>query len=236
MSGDANQFLKDYRNFILTVEKPEGEALRGSLFHKTCAGGARFGTFMEMARLVEDICDQESVPKAVVEDRCFVKTAVPGPESQNPIQKARRYHTDGTCDTVQFRICLRHRYNASWQGWIERKGTNNQIVFHSFLELIEQIVMAFPEEEVVSGTFGYMLEKVNGCGVSTVDAAGMQWYTVPGATYHIQVLYQENDTWQGIVKWLEAKETMRFRSFLELAKLTDMSCAVELEYEELQLG
>ena len=90
MSGDANQFLKDYRNFILTVEKSEGEALRGSLFHKTCAGGVRFGTFMEMARLVEDICDQESVPKAVVEDRCFVKTAMPGPVSYTHLDVYKR--------------------------------------------------------------------------------------------------------------------------------------------------
>ena len=31
MSADANQFLRDYRNFILTVEKPKGASWSGTL-------------------------------------------------------------------------------------------------------------------------------------------------------------------------------------------------------------
>lgn len=140
------------------------------------------------------------------------------------------------CMTGLFRISLRHRYNASWQGWIERIGSNHQVVFHSFLELIEQIMMAFPEDEVSTDVYGRMLELVNGRGVSNVSKDGMQWYTVPGASYHIKVLFHENHSWQGVVRWLEAKESMNFRSFLELAKLTNVSCAVSMECEELQLG
>lgn len=237
MSADANQFLRDYRNFILTVEKPKGSSWSGTLFHKTCAGGSCFETPIEMARLMEEICEEPSAPKAVMEDRCFVKSRVSQPETAKPIQNTRKcQEASAPCAAGLFKISLRHRYNASWQGWIERSGTNHKVVFQSFLELIEQIMMAFPEDEVSPDVFGQMLELVNGRGVSKVSKDGMQWYSVPGASYHIKVLFRKNHSWQGVVRWLEGKESMNFRSFLELAKLTNVPCAVEVECEELQLG
>lgn len=236
MSADANQFLRDYRNFILTIEKPAEAAWRGTLYHATCAGGMVFETPLEMARLVEDICDESQVPRSLVEDRCFTKRAALKSEDAKAVPKARSYSGSVKGESIQFKICLNHRYNASWQGVIERIGTNNQVVFHSFLQLMEQIMMAFPQKEAVSGTYGQMLAVVNGKGSFDVSKDGMQWYKLPGASYHIKVLYHENYTCQGIVRWLEAKESMCFRSFLELAKMTDVSCAAEIECEELQFG
>ena len=37
----------------------------------------------------------------------------------------------------------------------------------------------------------------------------------------MHVISQENATWQGQVTWLDKKETMSFRSLLELIKLMD---------------
>ena len=40
-------------------------------------------------------------------------------------------------------------------------------------------------------------------------------------TFVVHVISQENATWQGQVTWLDKKETMSFRSLLELIKLMD---------------
>lgn len=40
-------------------------------------------------------------------------------------------------------------------------------------------------------------------------------------TFVIHVISQENSTWQGQVTWLGEKETIHFRSMLELVKLMD---------------
>lgn len=41
------------------------------------------------------------------------------------------------------------------------------------------------------------------------------------ATFVISVLYCQNATWQGTVKWVEGKKEEKFRSLLELIKLMD---------------
>ena len=41
------------------------------------------------------------------------------------------------------------------------------------------------------------------------------------ATFLIQVQYRQNATWQGEITWVEKKESIRFRSALELIKLID---------------
>lgn len=41
------------------------------------------------------------------------------------------------------------------------------------------------------------------------------------ATYVVEVLYQQNSTWQGNVTWNERRQKSSFRSELELIKLLD---------------
>lgn len=47
--------------------------------------------------------------------------------------------------------------------------------------------------------------------------------TLPGAlaTFHVRVRFRRNASWQGTVTWLERRETMHFRSALELLGLMD---------------
>ena len=55
----------------------------------------------------------------------------------------------------------------------------------------------------------------------------------------MHVISQENATWQGQVTWLDKKETMSFRSLLELIKLMDdalMDGAVPAECGEGRAG
>ncbi len=41
------------------------------------------------------------------------------------------------------------------------------------------------------------------------------------ATFVVEVQFQQNNTLQGTVRWLEEKRSQRFRSTLELMKLMD---------------
>ena len=50
------------------------------------------------------------------------------------------------------------------------------------------------------------------------------------ATFTIQVQFTKNDTWQGVISWLEKEKTQAFRSELEMLKL--MSEAVNNKDEE----
>lgn len=38
-------------------------------------------------------------------------------------------------------------------------------------------------------------------------------------TFTIQILFQQNSTWQGTITWLEEGKTQKFRSELELIRL-----------------
>lgn len=48
-------------------------------------------------------------------------------------------------------------------------------------------------------------------------------------TFVVHIISQENATWQGQVTWVGKKETMYFRSFLELVKLVDNAMMEEEE-------
>ena len=41
------------------------------------------------------------------------------------------------------------------------------------------------------------------------------------ATFQLQILFQQNTSWQGLLTWEEAREEESFRSVLELASLLD---------------
>lgn len=49
----------------------------------------------------------------------------------------------------------------------------------------------------------------------------MQNPTAGQGSFLIQVLSQQNSTWQGTVTWTSTQETQPFRSVLELIKLID---------------
>lgn len=46
-------------------------------------------------------------------------------------------------------------------------------------------------------------------------------------TFVVQVLSEQNATWQGLITWTERRETQPFRSALELIKLIDSALEQE---------
>lgn len=54
-------------------------------------------------------------------------------------------------------------------------------------------------------------------------------------TFVIQILNQQNATWQGLITWTEKQQTQPFRSALEMIKLMDSALA-EKSKENNQQG
>ena len=52
-------------------------------------------------------------------------------------------------------------------------------------------------------------------------------------SFVVDIMYQENATWQGTVTWVDKNETRNFRSALELIRLIDSTIdSVQTEWKE----
>lgn len=56
--------------------------------------------------------------------------------------------------------------------------------------------------------------------------------TVPKESFVVQIIDNQNGTWQGTVNWVEGKKTQNFRSMLELIKLIDGAVSGSLSENE----
>lgn len=48
------------------------------------------------------------------------------------------------------------------------------------------------------------------------------------STFIVQILSQQNTTWQGLITWTEGRQTQYYRSALEFMKLIDSAVAEEI--------
>ena len=55
--------------------------------------------------------------------------------------------------------------------------------------------------------------------LSMLDQENAQDTKTNKATFTIQIKFQQNATWQGEIRWLEANQTQQFRSELEMLHL-----------------
>ncbi len=85
----------------------------------------------------------------------------------------------------------------------------------------------FPKAAVGIRTFGKRREQN---GANEMELLDKNEQNKDKATFVVTVLYRQNATWQGTLKWLEGGKEEKFRSALELIKLMDS--AVEQTDEE----
>ncbi len=51
------------------------------------------------------------------------------------------------------------------------------------------------------------------------------------ATFILHLQFRQNNSWQGTIQWVEKKQTLQFRSALELIKIIDSTCQQGYEIE-----
>ena len=50
-------------------------------------------------------------------------------------------------------------------------------------------------------------------------------------TFILHLQFNQNDSWQGSIKWVESKKTILFRSALEMIKIIESTCQQDSEME-----
>lgn len=125
----------------------------------------------------------------------------------------------------QFEVGIRGKAeNGDYMGVITGEGFS-PVPFSAMTGLLsglESILNArnYPQSATNERTFN---KKLKECGESaargemTMEQNGKDNKT----TFVVTVLYRQNATWQGTVKWVEGKQEQKFRSALELIKLMD---------------
>lgn len=51
------------------------------------------------------------------------------------------------------------------------------------------------------------------------------------STFILHLQFRQNNNWQGTIKWIEGKKTLRYRSALELINIIDSTCPQDKEVE-----
>lgn len=135
MSVARAGFLPDLNKLcILSIDSFDNRLLKGQVFHESLDHGQVFGSLLEMIHLLEGLFDRQHYPMKSVDQRFFGK--IP--------PKARRAYTGGGKKWEEdlgngeiFRLRVKYRYHATWQGEIKNLGHGKTYDFLSFLELME---------------------------------------------------------------------------------------------------
>lgn len=252
--ADVAEFLEDIKDFVLEINVGGKVPWHGNLYHKIKKQKVRFDSLLEMAWLVEDICDHTGIPKASVELRRFKNGLYDQEEGNGGSSAYCSSPEEGGARALLFRLHLQYRSNASWQGWLESIDTGSSAGFNSFLNLAEQLcgvlwketygeeLTAAEVEETISyegipaderglssirkepgeSSIGRLLWLVTGKKTRFSGHSGILWLPGKRGSFQVDIKFQRNHTWQGTARWLEKKEELQFRSFLELLKITDV--------------
>jgi len=123
------------RFVILAVNSFEHEELGGVFYHESLGYGIPFESLMEAVVQMELIYDKIGYPVRSMEYRRFVTDREGNRESVDICthQTCGEGEPHGTLATL--RICVHHRYNATWQGYVIWEEKNQLLYFESFLEL-----------------------------------------------------------------------------------------------------
>lgn len=234
MSASEKRFLKNsYKYCTLSIDSFHNRLLKGRVFHESLGGGLAFGTLFEMVYLLEGLFDRQHYPMKSVEQRNFEKMSLefwppqPAGEDKSP-KKAEG-------EAGIFRLYVRYRYYATWQGEIMNVRDGKTQQFSSFLELMDYFSreLGSNREEVGmekrrSFANEFDIKEAMECRMKlspemeaygNVAAPGAFIIRLRGAgpvTFVIKVLFRRNSTWQGIVFWKEKQCQVNFRSFMEL--------------------
>lgn len=137
MAISKSSLLADSSRFvILAVDKFENGELRGIFYHESIEHGSAFESLMEAVIQMESIYDRINYPVRSMESRRFVMEE---DINRAEIDSCEAWGGSGEIPRgklATLRICVNHRYNASWQGYVVWEEEKQVLLFESFLELI----------------------------------------------------------------------------------------------------
>lgn len=127
---------ESHKYYTISIDSFDGRLLRGQVYHDSLDHGLRFRSLSEMALILESMFDRLHYPMNSVEQRIFHKRSLSAKSrdiSDGPGEKEGR--TEGRLG--QFRLHVKYRFHATWQGDIRNLKDGKTFSFLSFLELME---------------------------------------------------------------------------------------------------
>ena len=124
-------------------------------------------------------------------------------------------------------ICIDQYENKAFVGALHNLCFAEPLVFHNLMQLIDHIdmllnYMAFPQASTERRSFSSIrpMELTE----QQLKKAIYEASSAPDGklgTFSIRILFRQNASWQGSVRWLEENKEKQFRSALELIFLLD---------------
>lgn len=124
-------------------------------------------------------------------------------------------------------ICIDEYSNYKLSGRIYHSSIPEGRGFDTFIEFIDVMEevfdsMDYPQSSVEFRSFaegGYVNKQVTKTGMRCSIARNRERGEL--ATFSLRVMFRQNASWQGVLRWLEEEKEADFRSILELLKLLE---------------
>ena len=118
------------------------------------------------------------------------------------------------------RVCVDDRQDGKFSGRLYNPYWEGAVFFTSVMEFLikmEDLLdqMQLPQSFTAKRSFGGMPE------YGTIAPTPSDAQMGKEATFYIKVLFRQNTSWQGTVKWAETGQEEAFRSVLELLLMMD---------------
>ena len=124
-----------YKYFTIAVESFHEKQMEGVIYHESREGAAPFKGLIQMAHILNYISDEIHYPMKSLDERRFQKrTLTDIPEEEAAFSTSARQERKGSLAT--FRLHIKYRYNATWQGTVTHLETGAVYAFESFKELM----------------------------------------------------------------------------------------------------
>lgn len=126
-------------------------------------------------------------------------------------------------DSYEDSVLKGRYYNPSRKGGVQFRSAVELLL--SAEEMLEE--MQLPQAFSRSRTFA-------DSSPGSLEMPASDWaQTGKLATFQIRVLFRQNASWQGIVRWLDGKKEESFRSVLELIILIDSALKENLRKQDI---
>lgn len=135
----AGALPNSYKFVHVAVDSFENRLLQGRIYHESLEEGLAFGSLSEFAVLLEGLFDQIHYPMKSVNQRNF-DDRIQREKSEEPVAPGHDgpegEHRGALAD---FRLHVKYRYFATWQGELLNLKNREAYEFLSFMDLMEHL-------------------------------------------------------------------------------------------------
>ena len=124
-----------YKFYTIAVNRFENRRLEGLVFHESREDAVVFKSLTQMACVLNRMFDENHYPMKSVDQRCFRRkqSEEGGEETAFTTAEVSGTHCG---ELATFRLHVKYRYHATWQGSITHRETGTVYPFESVMQLM----------------------------------------------------------------------------------------------------